>query len=102
MRAEPLPQRGVQQVRGRVVRHRREPAGPVHDRAGALALAELALDVLERDRLVVAEAVHVDHDAAARLRLDDARVGHLAAALGVERALLELREHAAVLAARPR
>ena len=69
-----------------------------------LALVQLAPDRLEHERLVVAEADHVDHArrAAALLALDLADVGDLAAAGGVERRLDELGEHLAVLEARSR
>ena len=70
----------------------------VDHRAHALPGAELALDRLERERLVVAEPVHVDHPRAARWCLDDAGVRDLAATLRVEGALLELGEQPAVRA----
>src|SRR5918999_271104 len=61
-----------------------------------LARAEVTLDRLECERLVVAEAVHVHHPRTPARRLDQAGVGHLPAALRIEGRLLELREHPAV------
>jgi hypothetical protein len=60
---------------------------------------ELALLGLEHQRLVVAEPHDVEHlrAAAAVLALDDAGVGHLAAAGRVERRLDELEQQVAVL-----
>ena len=97
VRAEALAQRGVQQVRGGVVAHRGEARAPVHHSPGALPLAHLALDGLELDGLVVPDPEDIGHPCAARLGLDQPGVGDLAASLGVERALLELREQAAVV-----
>jgi hypothetical protein len=62
--------------------------------------AELPLDRLERERLVVAEAVHVHHPRAPARGLDMPGVGDLPPALRVEGRLLELREHPAVGALR--
>ena len=72
----------------------------VDARDHALALVQHALDRLEHERLVVADAHDVEHArrAAAVLALDDAVVVDLAAAGGVERRLDQLCEHAAVLA----
>ena len=97
--AEARAQRRVQQVRRGVVGLRRAARGRVDRRHDALALVQLAPDGLEHERLVVAEADHVDHArrAAAVLALDLAHVGDLAAARGVERRLDELGEHLAVL-----
>ena len=94
--AELAAQRSVQQVGRGVVAHRRQPLGALDDRLGRLARPELALERLQRERLVVAEPVHVDHARAPAGRLDQAAVGDLAAALGVERRLLELGQHPAV------
>ena len=68
----------------------------LHHRARRLARADLALDRLERQRLVVSHSVHVHHPRAPGRRLHEAAVRDLPAALGVERALLELGEHPAV------
>ena len=51
---------------------------------------------LHRDDLVVADAVDVDDLAGGAVGCEPAGVGDLAAALGVEEALLELHQHAAV------
>ena len=100
--AEPLAQRGVQQVGGGVVAHRGEPVLALDHRARRLARADLALQRVERQGLVVAEPEHVDHPGAAGGGLQHAGVRHLAAALRVEGALLELGQQAAVLGARSR
>ncbi len=99
VRAEPLAQRRVQQVRRGVVALGRAPGAAVDARPHALAVVQLARQRLEHQRLVVAEPDHVDdlRRAAAVLALDHAAVVDLAAAGGVERGLDELREHAAVL-----
>ena len=87
--AELLAQRRVQQVGGGVVAHRRV----------AVDAGDLGLDACARlagasprdpQRLVGADAVDVDDLGLARRSSESARVGHLAAALGVEGALLEL------------
>ena len=70
------------------------------DRPRRLPRAELALDRLERQRLVVAEPVDVHHPRAPGRRLHQPAVRDLAAALRVERALLELGQHPAVGALR--
>ncbi len=98
VRAEPLAQRGVQQVSCGVIAHRREARRALDARPDRLARAEISLHGLERERLVLAEPVHVDHPGAAGRRLYDAGVGHLPAALRVEGRLLELGEHPAVAA----
>ena len=71
----------------------------VHARDHALALVQLALDRLQHQRLVVADAHDVEHarGASAVLALDHALVGDLAAAGRVERRLDELGQHAPVL-----
>src|SRR3712207_6901911 len=53
----PLTQGGVEQVRGRVVRHRGEPRGPVDHGPHALADGQLDLRGRERQRLVVADPI---------------------------------------------
>ena len=66
----------------------------------AFALLQRPLLDLERHGLVVAEPVHLGHlgAAVAVLALDDAGVGDLPTARGVERRLDELGQHPAVLA----
>ena len=96
--AEALAQRRVQQVRRGVVALGQPPRG-IDARDHALALVQLALDRLEHERLVVAEAHDVDDPGAAVAvrALDHALVGDLAAAGRVERRLDELGQHAPVL-----
>ena len=98
--AEALAQRGVQQVRRRVVALGRAAGVAVDLREHPLAVVQLARERLEHERLVVAEAHDVDDlgAAAAVLALDHAGVVDLAAAGGVERRLDELGQRAAVLA----
>ena len=100
--AEPLAQRRVQQVRRGVVAGRRVARRAVDLRDDALARAQLALDRAHDQRLVVAGAHDVDDldVAVAVLAGDRALVAHLAAALGVERGLGELDEHAPVVLGR--
>ena len=95
---EPLAQRRVQQV-GRGVVALGQPARGVDARDHALALVQLALDRLEHERLVVADAHDVEHArrAAAVLALDHPAVVDLAAAGRVERRLHELGQHTTVL-----
>ncbi len=97
--AEHLAERLVQQVRRRVVRHRREADVPRNGRLDPVAGGESC--TLEEERLVVAEAERGDElrptGHAARLRLDRAQIRHLAAALGIEGRLAELDEEEAVL-----
>ena len=96
--AEHVPQRLVQQMRPRVVRHRREADAPRHDRAHAVARGESG--AAQEQRLVVAEAVRLDELGARPgpvVELDVALVRHLAAAGRVERRLAELREEEPVL-----
>ena len=97
VRAEALAQRRVQEVGGGVVALGRAARGAVDARDHALALVQLALDRLEHQRLVVAEAQHVGHagGAVARFAADLAAVVDLAAAGGVERRLDELDEQPA-------
>ena len=86
--AEPLPQRGVQQMGRGVVALGRVPGGAVDVRVDALAHLDRAPLRDDREHLVVAEPQHVvDPGAAVAVQaLDVARVGDLAAAGGVERA----------------
>ena len=58
----------------------------------------LPLHRLQRERLIVAQPEHVGHAGASGRRLHRPVVGHLAAALGIEGALLQLGEQRAVLA----
>jgi hypothetical protein len=98
VRAQALAQRGVQQVRGRVVALGGVADRRRHTRDHPRALAQRPVLDLEHDGLVVAEAQHVGHPSAAVavLALDHAGVGDLPAAGGVERRLGELDEHPAV------
>ena len=75
------------------LRRRRPAVRGVDARDDALAGVQLAALGLEHERLVVAEPDDVDdaRAAVAVLALDDAGVGHLAAARRVERGLDELR-----------
>ena len=91
-----LAERRVQEVGGGVVAHGGEPAVALHDRVHRLSLAEFALDRLEREGLVVAHPIHVDHLRATRRRLHQPAVGDLASALRIEGAFLELGEQPAV------
>ncbi len=61
---EHLAERGLQEVRRRVVRHRREAHAPRHDRPHAVARGESV--AAEEKRLVVVEAVRVDELGARR------------------------------------
>ena len=90
------PQRLVQEVRRRVVRHRREAHRPGHDRLHAVARRESL--AFEDEHLVVAEPDRLAQlGARARLLvLDPARVGDLPAAGRIERRALELRLELAV------
>ena len=92
--AEPLAQRGVQQVGRGVVSHRRvagRRGRPARSTRAALAAAARAG---QPQRLVVADPVDVVDLGLAPVPDDAAGVGDLAAALGVERALLELDQRA--------
>ena len=96
--AERLPQRLVEEVRGRVVRHRREAHAPRHHRADAVALGEPIAP--EEQSLIVPEPVRL-HELGARPRLvvalDPPVIAHLAAARRVEGRLAELREEVPVV-----
>ena len=94
--AEHDAQRVVQQVRGGVVAGRLVAAHGVDHRLGALAFDHAALGEAADDDLVGLKAHHVDHVELARVGVDPAGVGDLAAALGVERRLFELERHAPV------
>ena len=96
--AEPLPESRVQEVRRGVVAHRREARDVVDLRLDALAGLEAVARAVELDRLVVADPVDVGDPGAAAVPAHLAGVGDLAAALGVERALLELDQGPAVVA----
>ena len=97
MAAHDLAKRRVKEMGAGVVARGRVARALVDDEPSALALLQLARLHRHRHRLVVAEAVHVLDAPAARFGLDDARVRDLTAALGVEGALGELREHGPVL-----
>ena len=88
--AEHLAQALVQEVRRRVVRHRRIADAPRDDRLHAVALREAF--AAEDELLVRLEPQRLDElgARAAVLALEVARVGDLAAAGGIERRLLEL------------
>ena len=83
-------------MRGGVVGLRREAVAPVDDRLNARARREhlQARREVDDEHLVVAELEDLDHLQLRRLPVDDdvAAVADLAAAGGVERALLELDE----------
>ena len=90
--AEHAPQRLVEEVRRRVVRHRREAHRPRHDGADAVAGGEAL--ALEDEHLVVAEPDARRDELGPRaglVVLDVARVGDLAAARRIERRLAQLR-----------
>ena len=67
--AEPLAQRRVEEMGGGVISHRGQPRVSLHHCAHVHAGTDLALQGLERDGLVVAEPVNVDHAGPARGRL---------------------------------
>ena len=95
MVAEHLTERRVQQMRRGVVRHRREPVAPVDDGLDArTGLERRTLAERDDEHLVVAELEHVGdlEPLVLAVHLEIAGVGDLAAAGGVERALLELHE----------
>ena len=89
--AEHLAEGLLEQVRGGVVRHRREADAPRDDRADAAAGGETG--AAEHQHLVVADPVGL-HEVGARRRiavqLEDPLVGDLATAGGVERRLRSL------------
>ena len=93
--AEPLAQRGVQQVGCGVMRRGRESRVFVDGRADGLALLECALGHLDGDDLVVTDPVDVDDLAAGAVGLERAGVRDLASALCVEDAFTELEDHLA-------
>ena len=93
-----LAQRGVQEMGGGVVAHGGQALGPLDHRPRVLARADLALQQLEGQRLIVAQPVHVGHPGPSRGRLHQAGVRYLTAALRVEGAFLELGQHPAVRA----
>ena len=101
--AEPPAQRGVQQMGRRVVAGGRVARCAVDVRAHALAGLERAVLGDQRQHLIGTEPQHVvdARQAAAAGALDRPRVGHLAAAGGVERRLDQLHEQPSVVA-RPR
>ena len=96
MRAEPLPQRRMQQVGGRVVAHRRQAQVAVDHRLGGLARLQLSRLELERQGLVVANAVDVDDLRRGGRGLDHARIRDLSAPLGIERAFRQLGKQLAI------
>ena len=94
--AEHLLQRAVQHVRAGVVGLRRAAARRVDDRAHLLIVHQLAMLHDDDQRLILVEADHVDDRGAARVGLDVAGVGDLAATFGVERRLAQLHGDAAI------
>ena len=95
--AEPLAQRRVQEVGRGVVAHRRVARLAVDlglDRAPGFGSPRR----LDLQRLVLADPVDVEDPRLAAVPAQHAGVGDLAAALGVEGALLELDQGAAVVA----
>jgi hypothetical protein len=100
VRAEPLAQRRVQQVRRRVIAHRRV-AKLVIDRGGD-PLSGIEPGAPHPKRLVVADPVDVLDPGLSPAPGEHPRVRHLTSALGVEGALLELDEQRAVVRERPR
>src|SRR5581483_11464723 len=86
----------VQEMRRRVVRHRREASAPRHDRTHAVAGGKPA--PLEDEYLVVLEAIGGTQgcDRSGAFVDELAGIGHLAAAVRVERRLAQLREEGAV------
>ena len=95
--AEPLAQRRVQEVGRGVVAHRRVAGLAVDlgfDRRRRLRSRRRRLDL---ERLVLADPVDVDDLGLSPVPAQHAGVGHLAAALGVEGALLELDQGAAAV-----
>ncbi len=95
--AEPLAQRRVQQMGGGVVAHRRVARLAVNHRFDRDARLDRGATGLNLDRLVVPDPVDVDDLRLLPAPAQDAGVGNLAAALGVEGALLELDQGATVL-----
>ena len=86
----------MQEVRPRVVRHRREANAPRHGRANTVASGEARS--AQQERLVTFEAIRLDELGAqtgAVVALDPALIGHLAAARRVEGRLPKLREEEA-------
>ena len=90
--AEDAPQRLVEEMRRRVVRHRREPDRPRNDRAHAVARGE-ALSLQHQDLVVPDQPLDADELGPVRavVLLQIAGIPHLAAAVRVERRLSELR-----------
>ena len=97
MVTELFAERFVQEMRRRVVRHRRKTVTPRHDRTHTVADREAV--TLEEQRLVVSRAHGANElrPRAGALVLDEARVRHLSPALRVERRLVELRAEATFL-----
>ena len=92
MVAEHLAQRGLEQVRRGVVRDRREAGLPRDNGADAVAGCEPR--PFEDERLVIAEAMRgAERRNGARVLVHELpRVRHLAASVGVERRLAQLRQ----------
>src|SRR5262249_41789595 len=99
VRPQPLPERGVEEVGRGVIPHRREARHVIDlglDPGSRLDAVERSVEL---HRLVVANPVDVSHTGAATVPPDLARIRDLAAALGVEGALLELDQRVAVVRA---
>src|SRR5215207_2099313 len=92
--AEHLLERLVQEVRGRVIGHRRETHLPGNHRFDAIAGSEAL--AAEEQRLVLTEAEGAGELGSHSVLLDPAPIAHLTAALGVERRLAELDEKSSV------
>ena len=91
--AEHVLQRLVQQVRRRVVRHRRKAHAPGNDGPHAVALGEAV--PLDQQHLIVLEPICIAQVGTRRriaVELDPPRVGDLTAARRIERRLAELSE----------
>ena len=86
----------MQKVRGGVVAGRLVAPHGVDHGLGALTLDDAALGQAADDDLVAFEARHVEHVELTGVGVDPAGIGDLAAALGVERRLLELERHPAI------
>ena len=98
--AEPLPQGRVKQVGRGVVAHRRERATWSTSASTRVPGSSPLESGVELERLVLPDPVDVGDRCLAALPADEPGVGDLAAALRVERALLELHEGTAVVGLR--
>jgi hypothetical protein len=94
--AERAPERPMQEVGARVVRHGRPPVLDGDARPDGLPAGQRAALGRDEERLVRVEPEHVVHRCPPAVPLERPRVGHLAAALGVERRGAELDQQPAV------